>query len=109
MIVHINIRLNINLASFQIQIVFEAMHRMLWQGFKIWLQSKDRSVNYPTIVSDIQKIRKEFNQDEFQKLLSSEKFVEVSRLSRSTNRKTMAHLKCSGFLTLKWLAPYLAS
>lgn len=93
MIVHINIRLNINLASFQIQIVFEAMHRMLWQGFKIWLQSKDTSVNYPTIVSDIQKIRKEFNQDEFQKLLSSEKFVELSRLYEEYKQENNGPLK----------------
>lgn len=82
MIIHINIRLYIYLESFEIQIVFQAMHCLLWHSFKIWNQSKDKSVNYPTIVSDIQKIRKKFNRNEFQKLLSSEKFPVFTRSTK---------------------------
>ena len=55
--------------------MFEALHRIQWMGFKIWLQ-----VNSTTLVSALEEIRKEFTPEKFNRLTSMPEFQVIFNL-----------------------------
>lgn len=87
------LRFHVTFMTFILQIVFEAMHRLLWQSFKTWLQSTKRSINYLTIVNDIQTLRKELSPGDFEKLLSSKELEEVYHLYENFKQESNGPLK----------------
>ncbi|XP_078353866.1 uncharacterized protein LOC144638547 [Oculina patagonica] len=75
------------------KIVFEAMHRLQWTGFKSWLQRNGHQVNRMILVSAIEDIRKEFSPEKFNRLLSMPDFLAIFHLYKEYCKEDNGPLK----------------
>ena len=59
------------------QIVFEALQRLQWSGFKSWLQDNGHPTNYITLTNAVDDIRRDFSAGKFNRLLTMTDFINI--------------------------------
>jgi len=76
------------------QIVFEAMHRLQWQGFRSWLAKQTGSqIDQFALGNCIADIRKEFCPEKFENLIQSEAFKQVFTMCEEFCRENNGPMK----------------